>query len=198
MILGFTALSAMYIDFARQVHFGNSASALSRADAIVVLTGEQKRIHSAIKLLHEKQGKRLLISGVNRGVSKHALKHSLSVDSNAFSCCIDLDYRSVNTRQNAENASAWAEIHGFESLFVVTSDYHMPRSLLLMQRAMPRMTLIPAAVNSTSLAGNSLVETIASPLLFKEFSKYLIVQLHMEPTANYFRTAALSSVLPRL
>ncbi|MEM9277552.1 MAG: YdcF family protein, partial [Pseudomonadota bacterium] len=158
--------------------------------------GENDRIASAIKLLHAKHGKRLLISGVNHKVSKGVLKHSLEADPVAFSCCVDLDYLSMDTRGNAENASYWAEYHDYKILIIVTSDYHMPRSLLVMQREMPQVRLIPAPVVSADLKMASYAEIIFSPVIMKEFGKYLVVQLGMEPTAKYLLTVTNTATEP--
>ncbi|MEM9332412.1 MAG: YdcF family protein [Pseudomonadota bacterium] len=186
------ALTGMYANFAWQVRSENTFPDLSRADAIVVLTGEDSRIKSAVDLLSAKQGQRLLISGVNRTVSKATLEHTFKADTTAFSCCVDLDYLSLDTKGNAENASYWAKYHDFTSLIVVTSDYHMPRSLLMMQRAMPQVRLIPAPVPSPELKMANLLQFVSSPIILKEFGKYLIVQLRMEPAAKYLITTAYS------
>ena len=51
-----------------------------------------------------------------------------------FDCCVDLDYDALNTVGNAEMADLWARNLGFKELILVTSDYHMPRTLLEFDR----------------------------------------------------------------
>ena len=40
---------------------------------------------------------------------------------------------------------AWAYERGYKSLIIVTSDYHMPRSLIVLKKAMPDLELIALA-----------------------------------------------------
>ena len=63
-----------------------------------------------------------------------------------FDCCIDLDYSAVNTIGNAVETRRWALDHGFRSLIVVTSSYHMPRAMLELSHQLPGVTLIPYPV----------------------------------------------------
>jgi uncharacterized SAM-binding protein YcdF (DUF218 family) len=64
----------------------------------------------------------------------------------AFACCIDMGYAAEDTSGNAMEARGWAARNGYASLIIVTSNYHMPRSLLEFERAMPGMRLVPHAV----------------------------------------------------
>jgi len=54
-----------------------------------------------------------------------------------FECCVDLDYTAVNTIGNAVETRRWALNHGFHSLVVVTSNYHMPRAMLELSHQLP-------------------------------------------------------------
>ena len=45
-------------------------------------------------------------------------------------CCLDIGYLAQDTIGNAEETRAWAQAWGFRRIVVVTSNYHMPRSLL--------------------------------------------------------------------
>ncbi len=113
------------------------------ADAIVALTGDEERIEAATLLLAEGRGKRLLISGVNRKTSRAALERLAPDSAGYFACCIDIDYLALDTIGNADETRAWVERRGFHSVIIVTSDYHMPRSLVEFGRAMPGVELIP-------------------------------------------------------
>ena len=46
-----------------------------------------------------------------------------------FSCCVDLDHSAINTIGNAVETRRWVMARGFQSLIVVTSNFHMPRAL---------------------------------------------------------------------
>jgi uncharacterized SAM-binding protein YcdF (DUF218 family) len=87
---------------------------------------------------------------------------------------VDLGRAALDTRGNAAETSEWVARHGFSSLIVVTSSYHMPRTLIEYARAMPHVQLIPHAV----LSSNFHIDKWWSHdgtwrLLFSEYVKYL-------------------------
>ncbi len=123
----------------------------ARAEAIVVLTGGEARIPEALKLLQRGYAKRLLISGVNPSTTKLELIRLNPDNASLFKCCVDLDRNAVNTVSNAEETARWARDAGFASLIVVTSSYHMPRSLIELRRELPDVELIPYSVHSSSV-----------------------------------------------
>lgn len=120
-----------------------------RAQAIVVLTGGELRIQVGIRLLTEGKGNRLLISGVNRANSRDVVLRRLGTpDDPLLTCCIDVGYSAYDTIGNAEETYAWSAYHGYKSLLVVTSNYHMPRSLVELNRVLPNVDLVPYPVIS--------------------------------------------------
>ena len=116
------------------------------ADGISVLTGGPSRIDEAMKLLASGKAKRLLITGVNRTTSTEALKDLASQGDQFFACCVDIDKEARNTIDNATETSQWAALHHYNSIIIVTSNYHMPRALAEHARVMPNVTLVPYAV----------------------------------------------------
>jgi uncharacterized SAM-binding protein YcdF (DUF218 family) len=116
------------------------------ADGIAVLTGGVARIDEAMKLLAQQKAKRLLITGVNRTTSTEALKQLASEGDQLFSCCVDIDKEARNTIDNATETSQWVALHHYNSIIVVTSNYHMPRALAELGRVMPGVTFIPYSV----------------------------------------------------
>lgn len=152
------------------------ASTSNSADGIVVLTGGEDRIAEAVKLLANGKAKRLLISGVNPSTNKLHLISFNSVRGRErlfFSCCIDLDKRALNTEENATEATAWVREKGFHSLIVVTSTYHMPRSLVELRQAMPDVKLIPYPVKSPTLDDAWWTSQRAIWVLAKEYGKFV-------------------------
>ncbi len=117
------------------------------ADAIVVLTGGPSRIEEAVRLLAEKRGKRLLISGVHPSTSRRALTKLLPEHKRLFKCCIDIGYLATDTIGNASETRDWVNHRGFDSIIVVTASYHMPRSMLELRRVLPNVRLIPYPVS---------------------------------------------------
>ena len=105
-------------------------------DAIVVLTGGSERLRAGLDLLARGTAERLLVSGVHRDVRLEEL-FALSPTDDSLRCCVDLGYAASDTIGNAQEAAAWMRAHGFRSLRLVTSNYHMPRSMLEFRAAMP-------------------------------------------------------------
>ncbi|RZJ16689.1 MAG: YdcF family protein [Brevundimonas sp.] len=124
----------------------------ARADAIVALTGPSaERVNAAIRLLEHGKGDRVLVSGVNPDVRRQELRALTPGSSKLFNCCVDLGFEAEDTLGNAHEIAAWARSKNYDSLIVVTSDYHMPRSLLELRSAAPDVELTPYAVATPSL-----------------------------------------------
>ena len=121
-------------------------SSSAQADGIVVLTGREHRLSAAAALLSAKRGKRLLISGANPVATRHELFQRSGLSADLFKCCVDVGYDAHDTSGNASETKAWASANHFSRLIIVTSSYHMPRSLTELGRAMPEATLVPYPV----------------------------------------------------
>lgn len=122
-----------------------------RADGIIALTGGANRVADAVSLLAQGRARRLLVTGVNRSTTRQDLARLLGSEGRLVDCCVDLDYDALNTVGNAVEAQRWASLHGFRSLVVVTSAYHMPRTLAELRRRMPQTTLVPYPVTSDAV-----------------------------------------------
>ncbi len=125
----------------------------SRADAIVVLTGDEERITTGVRLMAEGRAQRLLISGVHPTTRiptelKRPIQGSDSTREELLRCCIDIGHAAMNTSGNADEARQWVRSNGFRSLIVVTSSYHMLRSRAEFARAMPNIRLVSHPVRA--------------------------------------------------
>lgn len=151
-----------------------------KADGIVVLTGAAARIPDAIELLADARGKRLLISGVYRATKSREIGRITPLYSKYFSCCIDLDRSALNTFGNALQTKHWAHEHNFNSLIVVTSNWHMPRAMAELKHQLPDVTLIPYPVISEKVKNNPWWSNLPTArLLFAEYLKYLLALARM-------------------
>ena len=131
------------------------AQDVRRADAIVALTGGEARIPEAVRLLAQGKGRRLLISGVNPTTTRKELSGLAPNNQHLFRCCIDLGREARDTVGNADETSQWMRERRFKSLIVVTADYHMPRSLAELRRALPNVELIPYPVQPRNVHVNA-------------------------------------------
>lgn len=143
-LTGFIAVAGFMLFAARVVHFATAPAVrpAPEVDGIVVLTGGERRILEGLKVFEESRAKRLLISGVNRQVTRDDIRRVSPLPPVLFECCIDIGYAAQDTVGNAVEARDWANAWSFRRVLVVTSSFHMPRSLIELQRAMPSSTLI--------------------------------------------------------
>src|SRR5664279_2137307 len=154
-----------------------------KADGIVVLTGAAARIPDAIELLAAERGKRLLITGVHRATSAREIARLTPLYSKYFICCIDLDRSALNTFGNALEAKRWAREHNFNSLIVVTSNWHMPRAMAELEHQLPDVALISYPVISPKVKDEPWWSSFdTARLLFAEYLKYLfaLARMHLD------------------
>lgn len=145
-----------------------------KADAIIVLTGGLYRLDAGVNLLNEGKGERLLISGVNPRAGRDDLRQATGGDRQLFSCCVDIDHAALDTIGNAEESGKWMEAHHYDSVILVTNNYHMPRSLLEMRRILRDVEIQPYPVVNTSLsAGQWLTDPDALRVIATEYAKFL-------------------------
>ena len=165
------------IAFAERVQRAAPPDPAPAADGIVVLTGaSEARIQEALDLLRSGKGRRLLVSGVNPRVTREQLRRVTSAPTALYDCCVDLGFDATNTIGNAQEIAEWSRAKGFRSLIVVTSDYHMPRSLLEIHGAVPEVELIAWPVATPSLDARRWWRTGAGArFMTLEYCKYLIV-----------------------
>lgn len=150
------------------------------ADAIVVVTGGSARIEVALQLLQDGAARRLLISGVNSSTDVATLVMRTQADPALFECCVDLDHEALDTAGNAREAAAWASEHGFASLLVVTSSYHIPRTTREMAQLLPGVDLVPFPIDpATNTQRASAQEPSSWPvsLLAREFVKLQLARV---------------------
>jgi uncharacterized SAM-binding protein YcdF (DUF218 family) len=136
--------------------------------SVVVLTGGAGRIDRALNIVTAKAASRLLISGVDRDVKPAELAAEYDRPDALFDCCIDLGFQAVDTRSNALEIARWATRRGDKSVRLVTSDWHMRRARLELERAMPA----DVRILSDAVQTHPSLRT-----LFTEYNKYLMRRL---------------------
>ena len=138
-------------------------AAVTKSDAVVVLTGGAHRIDRGLAILEAGKAKRMLISGVDRDVRPVELAVQYRRSMKQFNCCIDLGFQSVDTRSNALETARWAAKHKVKTLRLVTHDWHMRRARFELDRALPSDIIVTSDAVSTK-----------PPLgiLFTEYNKY--------------------------
>jgi uncharacterized SAM-binding protein YcdF (DUF218 family) len=136
-----------------------------KTDAIVVLTGAAGRIDRGLLLLRAHAAKRMLISGVAPQVTPGELAHEYHVSPALFACCIDLGHEAVDTRSNADETADWLRDHGYKSVRLVTSDWHLARA---------KLELVNAADDDVTVIGDGVPSSPRWAILIGEYNKLLV------------------------
>lgn len=145
-----------------------------KADAIVVLTGGGGRLEMGLRLLDRGNAAKLFISGVDPGVDKTVLLQNKAIDAATLDCCIALGHSANDTFGNATETARWMASEGFASLYLVTANYHMPRSLVEFRAALPNAEFFPRVVHPSNVHLEGWWRWPGTiQLLTREYSKYL-------------------------
>ncbi len=163
-IIGFFCFSLVAISF--------RYTPLEKADAIIVLTGGPDRITSAIQLLGRELAPQLFISGVNKTVKEEELLKDVP---SPLRPKIHLGYMADSTYTNALETSDWIKENKVDSIILLTSFYHMPRSLVEMHQHSPDLAIYPHSVFPKEFDDSThwLYTNYAWQLLL-EYNKFLI------------------------
>ena len=147
--------------------------------SVVVATGGSNRILKGINLIEDNIERKMLITGVGKGISKIDIAKAINANkkqSNILNCCVDLDLTAINTQGNAMEASEWLKKNDSKNSFLVTANYHMPRLILEFKRVNPKINLniIPVKpdldpINKMYLPNNFI-------LISKEYLKFIITK----------------------
>ncbi len=137
----------------------------ARTDAVVVLTGGAGRIERGLETLRAGHARRMFISGVQRTVRPVELAAQHNVDPRLFDCCIDLGREAVDTRSNADEVAHWLDRHGFRTVRLITTDWHMPRARFeVRKRVGDEVVILSDAVQSNPSLSQ----------LFTEYNKFVL------------------------
>ncbi|UTW55151.1 YdcF family protein [Kordiimonas sp. SCSIO 12610] len=157
------------------------------AEALIVLTGGKNRLETALDILKKYPDKRLLISGVNPIVEQSELRALTGSENTLFDCCVDIDQVSENTAANAVEGSKWIQKNKFQTVIIITADYHIRRSMMLFQNQAPQITFTGHAVQTDADLS----------FLAREYNKYLftVIQLALgiTPNVRVTQTSALTA-----
>ena len=170
-ILIFTFWSYGLFRFAWLInHFTDNTH--EKTDAIIVLTGGRNRITEAVELLKQGISGRLFISGVDKDISLQNIKTtqqvSITDDSN-----IDIGHNAANTLENAKESAEWIKRNHIKSIRLVTSNYHVFRSLAEFKNQNPGLTIIIHPVYSENIEKKWWTSWQTFSLIFKEYNKFL-------------------------
>ena len=140
------------------------------ADAVVVLTGGERRIDRGLETLRQGWAPRMLVAGVDPEVNQAIFAQHYPVTPKLMQCCVTLGHESVDTRSNARETADWVAARHVGSLRLVTSDWHMRRALRELRLQLPaRVRIVPDAVPTRP----------SLDILFTEYCKLLARQVQI-------------------
>jgi uncharacterized SAM-binding protein YcdF (DUF218 family) len=138
-------------------------------DGIVIFTGGKTRLEVALDLFQQNKGKYLLISGVNPDSTLPQRIEKLPLASH-----VTLGFEALNTAGNAQETAVWAHAHHLKTIRLITSNYHMPRSLLELQSLIPDVEIIPhPVVRDSFLNPKWWFDSETLYLVVQEYNKFL-------------------------
>ncbi len=115
-----------------------------RCDNVIVLTGDKDRIKLAMNSIYKFKAKNLFISGVYKTTTLMDIFKNQDIGD----VSIILGYKAKNTYGNAREIREIAEDLGINEAIIVTSDYHMIRSLYEIKKENPNLKIYPVKVMS--------------------------------------------------
>ncbi|MBE6451978.1 MAG: YdcF family protein [Alphaproteobacteria bacterium] len=143
-------------------------------DAVIALTGGKYRIVEAANVLKQGLAKHLFISGVNKDSSWKDIKNvqNIHIDNDDN---VTIGYKAKNTIGNAKETISWLRSKNIKSIRLVTSNYHVERSLIEFETQAKDLKIIPHPVYSDNLCKKWWRSWHTFLLIFEEYNKMLCV-----------------------
>ena len=151
-------------------HFNTDAT--KNTDAIIVLTGGRNRIYEASKLFNDKKAKHLFISGVAKDITLENIQNTQNIKITDFHN-VEIGHNADNTVENADEATAWIKNNNIKSIRLVTSNYHIYRSLIEFRKKLKDTEILPHPVYSEYIEKKWWTSWQTFSLIFKEYNKLL-------------------------
>ncbi len=139
-------------------------------DAIVVLTGGNDRVEEGLKLFAIGRASHLFISGVHKDVKKKEITGLWTGTTALPPCCVTLGYEATTTKQNAKETRDWIEQQDYQSIRLVTGNYHMPRAYAELSHALPGIDIYANPLKQPDL---DYLSARFAKLVFVEYHKWL-------------------------
>src|SRR6056300_1596168 len=154
---------------------------------IVILTGGTNRIKDGFDIINKFDEKskytiKILVSGTGKGFTKLSLQNKLSPDFDLklIKCCVELDAISQNTYSNAKQTLKWSIKNNIKEFILITSNYHMPRSILEFKNKMPNIRILTYPIKPRKHEINNWLNSFETfSLIFYEFCKFIISNIRI-------------------
>ncbi len=143
-----------------------------KTDAVIALTGGKNRISEAVKILNSGFADSMFISGVGKNISLSDIKKTqhISLPPHAN---IEIGHLASNTIGNAKETQIWISDNNIDSIRLVTSNYHIFRSVIEFKEQCPNLKIIPHPVFSENVEKKWWTSWQTCSLIFKEYNKLI-------------------------
>ena len=167
-------LTVLFVDFVYKTFSVSQRDV--KTDAIVVLAGGKGRVEEGVRLYREGKGERLFLIGVDPAVRKTDLFQDRPGEPGAEN--VILEKVSRNTLENAIFARDILQRQNIRSMLLITSRYHMKRSLLIFRHLLPKdIAIYPYPVAARNSQDEWWSNSGSVRLLFSEFYKYCLYRV---------------------
>ena len=181
-----TALSLILLWVAGFIAFSAYALGLkpenpeASTEAIVVLTGGPGRIEEGLELFSLNRAPKLFITGVHNDTSLDDILGKWHGKRALPACCITLGHQANSTTQNAQETYEWLSSNGYQTIRLVTGNYHMPRAHMELSHMLRGVKIYSHPIKQDDLNQN---HHLLFNLLFSEYHKtlYRWTALFFEP-----------------
>ncbi len=172
-LVGIVAWLSGFVCFAQRIN-AYSFDTTTRTGAIIALTGGRRRIAEAVELLNKGMADRLFISGVDRHISLDDIARRQKLG-DLPRHKITLGQKALDTVGNASETTDWLRQNRIDSIRLVTSNYHVERSIIEFRAQNPDLIIIPHPVYSEHVSKKWWTTWHTFSLIFAEYNKFLYV-----------------------
>ena len=169
----------LFVTFPKKMYV-NTPKKNSEQVGIVVLTGGKQRIEKGVDLLLKGYGKKLFISGVFMP-SEIEIKFKNEKEKNElFKCCVFFGDKARNTPENSYEVQKWLdENNEIKSIILVSSYYHLPRSMMIFKKKIQsNIEILPMpAVSKNNITDQLFFHT---KLIVSEYLKVIFTILFLK------------------
>ena len=153
----------------------------THTEAVVALTGGRYRIAEAVNLLNQGKADKLFISGVSQDSSLDEIKKKQNLEIEDESN-VSLGHQAKDTFGNAKETVAWLKRNKITSIRLVTSNYHLDRSIAEFRAQAPNLQIIAHPVYSDKVKKKWWKSWDTFTLIFVENIDFLYVYVR----CNFF------------
>lgn len=145
---------------------------MKKTDAIVVLTGGKNRINVAKNLFNDGMAEKMFISGVSKKASIDDVIAQGGADA-LYKENIEIGQEAKNTVENAIEVDEWIKKNDIKSIRLVTSNYHMPRSIEELKAKNKDVEIVVHPVFSDNVSKKWWKQAGSFMFIANEYNKFL-------------------------